>query len=297
MTKFIAEFTTNHMGNLNVLLKMVEEAKKAGADLIKMQKKDVESFYSQEKLDSPFDSPYGHTYKEYRKIFEFGLRDFDVFDRKCTLEGIDWFSTVQDIQSLDFFERYFNLPVYKVASSNAKNKELLEEVSKTAKWKQIIISVAGCSFLDIEKTLKFFPKHDIVLQHCVAEYPCPAENLHYGNIGVLIKEFQDDRIKIGYSGHEIGESTTIALADRYKLETIERHFCLSRHSFVHHIECSLEPNEFKHMVNEIRYSNVVPSIDERAWKTSFGMSDVEKEFLENKKYGNTYLGKRSTWER
>ena len=52
MTDFVAEFTTNHMGNLNVLLRMVERAVWAGCSYIKMQKKDVESFYSKEKLDS-----------------------------------------------------------------------------------------------------------------------------------------------------------------------------------------------------------------------------------------------------
>ena len=56
----VAEFTTNHMGNLNVLLRMVEEAKRAGATIIKMQKKDVETFYSQEKLNGKFESPYGY---------------------------------------------------------------------------------------------------------------------------------------------------------------------------------------------------------------------------------------------
>ena len=59
MADFVAEFTTNHMGNLNVLLRMVERAVWAGCSYIKMQKKDVESFYSKEKLDSLFESPYG----------------------------------------------------------------------------------------------------------------------------------------------------------------------------------------------------------------------------------------------
>ena len=81
-TKFVAEFTTNHMGNLNVLLRMAERAAEAGCDLIKMQKKDVESFYSQAKLDAPYESPYGHTYRDYRSIFEFGVEDFGRFDRR-----------------------------------------------------------------------------------------------------------------------------------------------------------------------------------------------------------------------
>ena len=82
-TKFICEFTTNHMGNLNVLLEMVKKAAETGANYIKMQKKDVDSFYSQEKLNLIYKSPYGKTYHDYRKIFEFNQRDFDIFDIEC----------------------------------------------------------------------------------------------------------------------------------------------------------------------------------------------------------------------
>ena len=64
------------MGNLNVLLKMVEEAAKAGATFIKMQKKEVESFYSSEKLNMPYNSPYGKTYREYRSLVEFSDEDY-----------------------------------------------------------------------------------------------------------------------------------------------------------------------------------------------------------------------------
>jgi N-acetylneuraminate synthase len=129
MTTFVAEFTTNRMGNLNVLLRMVERAAWAGASLIKMQKKDVETFYAKEKLDAPYDSPYGKTYRDYRSIFEFGREDFERFDRACKQHGIGWFSTVQDIPSLEFMLG-FDLPVYKLASSNARNRPLLEECAR-----------------------------------------------------------------------------------------------------------------------------------------------------------------------
>jgi len=59
--RFIAEFTTNHLGNFNLLLKMLEKAVWAGCSAIKMQKKDVFSFYSPEKLRTPYKSPYGKT--------------------------------------------------------------------------------------------------------------------------------------------------------------------------------------------------------------------------------------------
>ena len=69
--------------------------------------------------------------------------------------------------------------------------------------------------------------------------------------------WQSDRVSIGYSGHEQGILPSIA-ASMLGAEFIERHFCLSRKSFVHHIECSLEPDEFKEMVNTIRNSTFDP---------------------------------------
>src|SRR5688572_29339755 len=99
MVEFVAEFTTNHMGNLNALLRMVDHAAEAGADFIKMQKKDVETFYPKDKLDAPFKSPYGRTYRDYRTMLEFGEDDFDRFDVRCRDRAIPWFCTVQDQQS------------------------------------------------------------------------------------------------------------------------------------------------------------------------------------------------------
>lgn len=290
MTQFVAEFTTNHMGNYNVLEEMAKKAKEAGADFIKMQKKDVETYYSQEKLDRLYESPYGKTYRDYRKIFEFGREDFDRFDKLCKRLDIPWFATVQDMSSLDFMLKY-NLPKYKIASSSARDwkfiKAIVTQIPKTA---EIVVSVGGSTLDDIHKLLNQIPQHNIVLQHCVAEYPCPLGRLRLGNIGILKDEFEDSRIKIGYSGHEEGIAPSIAVAERYNPYLIERHFCLSKHSFVHHIECSLEPEEFSELISEVDSPSAIHVLPDESWKSSFGMSDIEVEFLEKQTYGNTYLG-------
>lgn len=294
---FVAEFTTNHMGNLNLLLRMVTSAKQSGADLIKMQKKDVENFYSAEKLACPYDSPYGKTYRDYRTIFEFSDEDLFRFDAKCKEENIGWFTTVQDIASLNFMLKY-DLPIYKVASSNARNKDLLKEVSQSLPiTKELVISVAGCTLRDIEQSINIFPNHNIFILHCVAEYPCKYSNLRLGNIKILKSRFEDNRIKIGYSGHEIGILPSLAAAD-LGASMIERHFCVSRKSFVHHIECSLEPQEFSQMVSIINSKKDLrdfyySELPKEAFDQKFEMSDIEKNFLVNQTYGNNYLDDKS----
>jgi N-acetylneuraminate synthase len=296
MTTFVAEFTTNHMGNLNILLRMVEQAAAAGCTLIKMQKKDVDSFYSKEKLDSPYVSPYGKTYRDYRKIFEFDEEDFARFDRKCKEENVGWFCTVQDIPSLHFMLR-FGLSHFKVASSNARNKAMLAECARTIPTdRTIVVSVGGSTLSQVEQALATFPNHRIWLLHCVAQYPCPPENLRLGNIAEMKRHFASERVRIGYSGHEEGIVPSLG-AIAMGAEMVERHFCLSRHSFVHHIECSLEPDEYRKLVDEAKSPEQIErarrSLPSVAFKQSFGMSEVEKAFLVEQTYGTKFI-KRKT---
>lgn len=297
--EFVAEFTTNHMGNLNILLRMVEAAAWAGADIIKMQKKDVETFYSQEKLNSAYESPYGKTYRDYRSIFEFDHDDYQRFDARCKAEKIAWFSTIQDEPSYDFMASY-DLPIYKVASINARNQDFLRATAERIPAdKRIVISVAGSDLRQIEQAIELFPHHQINILHCVAQYPCPSDQLRLGNIPVLKRQFGDDRVKIGYSGHEMGIEPSLA-AIALGAEMVERHFALSRHSFVHHIECSLEPGEFQKMVAISKsVGDLTPYIEKlprEALSSSFGMSTTEKDFLVDHQYGRKYLHEKSTFD-
>ena len=293
---FVAEFTTNHMGNLNVLLRMAERAAWAGCGLIKMQKKHVASFYSAEKLDAPYESPYGHTYRDYRSMFEFEREDFDRFDQRCRELGVGWFATAQDLQSLEFLLGY-DLPLYKVASSNARNHELLREVAKQVpRDRELVISVAGSTLDEIDTTLGMFPHHSVYLLHCVAQYPCPAESLRLGNLTVLQREFASERVRIGYSGHETGLAASYAAVDM-GARMIERHFCLSRHSFVHHIECSLEPHEYRTLVDDVRAGVSLRGryreLPHEAFSARFGMSAIEHQFLVEQTYSKSFVGQES----
>lgn len=295
MVEFVAELTTNHGGNLNVLLAMVDKAAEAGATSIKMQKKDVETFYTAEKLDLEYASPYGHTYRDYRTMFEFGMEDWVRFDKHCMHRGIPWFATPQDLPSLDFLLP-FQSRRYKVSSSNARDIDFLVAVAdRIESESEIVLSVAGSTLDQITESLDVFRDFRRVwLLHCVAQYPCPTEDLRLGNIPELIKRFGSDRVRIGYSGHEEGWAPSEAAA-QLGAEMIERHFCLSRHSFVHHIECSLTPPEFFAMARNIRHGRNI-ELSPIAHRVEFGMSDEERLFLENQTYANDRLGVQSRFE-
>jgi len=292
MVECVAEFTTNHMGNLNVLLNMVDAAATAGADSVKMQRKDVEGYYTPEKLDSEFLSPYGTTYRDYREAFEFSSRsDWQRFAARCRARSMPWFVTIQDKYSIEEAMKWF-CSRYKVSSSNARNFEFLRRLADIIPHGcEIVISVAGSTLAEIEEALGIFQWHRKVwLLHCVAQYPCPVDDLRLGNIPELKKRFETGRIRIGYSGHEVGFQPTLAAVD-LGAEMVERHFCLSRHSFVHHIACSLEPQEFLAMTEAVRRDDFKrTSLPISAYRSSFGMTERERPFLVDQTYGTDLIG-------
>lgn len=300
--RFVAEFTTNPMGNLNLLMRMVEKAASAGCNLIKMQKKEVGTFYTSEKLAMPYDSPFGKTYKEYREIFEFGNEDFDRFDAKCRECDVEWFSTAQDIPSLRFLLEY-DLPLYKMASTNIRNMELMAAfLSDVPKDKEIVVSTGGATLQEIDTALNLLsPFRSITVLHCVAEYPCPREDCKLGNIIELKRLYESECVSVGYSGHEEGILPSL-VAVGLGAEMIERHFCVSRKSFVHHIECSLEPDEYRELVDIVRGVESADALLDRyreslpaaSLEARFFMSDVEKSFLIDQKYGHKYMGEESS---
>jgi sialic acid synthase SpsE len=99
-------------------------------------------------------------------------------------------------------------------------------------------------------------------------------------------------VRIGYSGHEEGVPPSLA-AVALGAEVVERHFCLSRHSFVHHIECSLEPDEFKQLVDSARRPDALAAakalLPAAALTRHFGMTAKERTFLVEQTYGQRYL--------
>jgi N-acetylneuraminate synthase len=294
--RFVAEFTTNHLGNFNLLMKMVSNTAKAGCSLIKMQKKDVYSFYTPEKLNTPYESPYGKTYAEYREIFEFDEHDFSRFDKACRAQSIPWFATVQDMPSLDFLLK-FDLDIYKIASVNVRNTELISAVlANVPKSKEIVISVGGAAVEEIERILnRLAPFKKVTILHCVSEYPCNVGNLRLGNIPELIRLFSSSNIEIGYSGHEEGYIPSL-VAVGLGAKMIERHFCVSRATFAHHIDCSLEPDEYSELIQTIKnaaspddllaYKDRLPA---EAMNSFFGMSRIESDFLLAGQYGTKYI--------
>lgn len=245
---FVADFATNHLGNLDLLLRMAERAAWAGCSLIGMRKTDVESCASREELDSPCEGPYGHTHRDHRTVLEFGADDFDRFDRRCRALGVGWFASARDLPSLEFLLGY-DLPLYQVDASAMRDHSLLRGFARRVpRDRAIVLPVGDCTRAEIEEALAILSVHPLHLLHGVARSACPPEALRLGDLEALRRTFADERVSVGYSGHEAGLAASYAAVDLGACMVV-RPFCLSRHSFAPAIECSLEPHEFKLLVD------------------------------------------------
>ena len=125
----IGEIGINHNGDINIAKKLIDLAKKAGADAVKFQKRDIELVYSKKLLDTPRESPWGKTQRDQKLGLEFNYEEYKIIDDYCKQNKIIWFASAWDINSLKFLEK-FNLNFNKIASAMIIDKNFLKAVVK-----------------------------------------------------------------------------------------------------------------------------------------------------------------------
>jgi sialic acid synthase SpsE len=241
--QIVAELTINHLGKVNIAKAMIKSAKASGASLVKIKYKNVDKYYvDQSKKWRDFN------FKEYRKSLELSRQDIKDLAVFCGDIGIDWFSTIHDLEGLDFIGS-LDPVMYKVASADSANKTLLYKVMDTCKKesKPLVVSLGGKDLKFIKNLVKEIERREIeaVLLHTISIYPTPIGASNMDFIDVL-KEYESDSIKVGYSGHEVGFGATLLAASK-GVSMIERHFTLDNMLKIHHIGSSLIPSQFKLM--------------------------------------------------
>ena len=183
----IAEAGINHNGKIKDALKLVDVAKKNGASAIKFQ-----TYITEKRIK-----------KKYKEIFnilkkcELKFNDFKIINDYCKLRKINFFSTPFDKESVNLLDS-LNVKLFKVASFDIGNYELINEILKTKK--PTIISTGMASLDEIDKVYYTFKKKkiDLALLHCVSSYPCKDKSSYLSNINFLKKRF---KCEIGISDH------------------------------------------------------------------------------------------------
>lgn len=242
----IAEIGINHNGSITIAKELIDAAIECGCDCVKFQKRTVDVVYTPEELAKPRESVYGLTNGDLKRGLEFGYEQYAEIDRYCKEKGIVWSTSCWDEESVDFIEQ-FKPPYFKIASACLTNDSLLRHHRKYGR--PIILSTGMSDLNLIEHAVNVLGKKDLIILHCTSTYPSTTEELNLRGILSLKEKFP--RIPIGYSGHEIGLSTTIAAATLGAC-VIERHISLSRAMWGSDQAASIEPQGFKRMVRDIR---------------------------------------------
>lgn len=250
-TLIIAEVGVNHNGDIDIAKRMVKEAKKSGADIVKFQTTKAELLVSKhaEKANYQKETTGSQeTQLEMIKKLSLSFEAFEQLNEYCKENKIVFVSTPFDLDSIDFLNQ-LNMPFWKIPSGEITNLPYLIKIAKT--HKPIIMSTGMCTVKEIEKAMKVLRENgsgDITLLHCTTEYPAPYEDVNLKAITTLKKKFQ---IPVGYSDHTKGIEIPIA-AVAMGAVVIEKHFTLDRKMQGPDHKASLEPEELKLMVSAIR---------------------------------------------
>ena len=243
----IGEIGINHNGEVDIAKKLIDVACEAGCDAVKFQKRTIGDVYSKEFLDSPRKSPWGTTQREQKEVLEFGEKEYEEIDKYCKQKDMVWFASAWDIDS-QLFLRKFNLKYNKIASAMLTNVDFLRVVAEEGK--HTFISTGMSTLNEIETAVNIFRACEcpFELMHCNSSYPMKNGDANLKVIPVLKNKFN---CKVGYSGHEKGLQISLA-AIALGATSIERHITLDKTMYGSDQSVSLEPEEIKKLVRDIK---------------------------------------------
>ena len=249
-TYMVAEMSANHNMDFNRAKAIIKAAKESGADAIKIQT------YTPDTITIDSDMPAFRTngiwkgetlYELYKKAYTPWEWQEELRDYANELE-IDFFSSPFDLTAVDFLEG-LEVPAYKVASFEINDIPFIRKIARNQK--PIIISTGIAHIEDIDlalRTCKEEKNDNVILLKCISSYPAPYENM---NLNVIPNMQQTFDCVCGLSDHSMGTEIPVA-AVALGARVIEKHFTLSRQDGGEDSLFSMEPQEFKEMVKQIR---------------------------------------------
>lgn len=269
-TYIIAEMSANHNKDFNKAVKILEAAKDAGADAVKLQT------YTPDTLTIDCDESWFRVGKgtiwEGKTLYQLYKDAYTPWEWHPKLKniadelGLDLFSTPFDSSAVEFLEQ-MNVPAYKVASFEIVDLPLLKKIAGTGK--PIIISTGMASFEEIEEAVELVRDkgaEEIALLKCTSAYPSPPEEMNLRTIKHLADSFG---LPAGLSDHSMGHAIAVA-AVALGACIVEKHFTLSRSEPGPDSSFSMEPDEFKDMVESIR------KIEKAMGKISYEITEKQK---------------------
>lgn len=268
----IAEMSANHAGSFERAKDIIYAAKYAGADCIKIQT------YTADTLTIDCNNEYFHIdngtwrgdtlYNLYKKAYTPWEWQADLKEEADKI-GIDFLSTPFDNTSVDFLDK-IGIEFYKIASFELVDIPLIEYVA--SKGKPIIMSTGMGTLGEIEEAVNAIKRqgnNQIYLLKCSSAYPAISENM---NLNTMVNMKQTFGVPVGLSDHSmgsIGAVTAVAMG----ASIIEKHFCISRDIENPDSSFSMEKDEFKKMVDDIR------NVEKAKGYIRYGVTDEERDSI------------------
>lgn len=249
----IAEAGVNHNGSLELALRLVDEAKKAGVDAVKFQTFKAESLVSARAQKAEYQKKTTGTDESQLamiKKLELSYEDHIKLIDYCSKQDIAFMSTAFDDDSLLFLAA-IDMPYWKVPSGEITNLPYLKKIG--ALGKPILLSTGMATLGDVEAALEAFlsvgaSRNQITVLHCTTEYPTPLVDV---NLKAMLSMGSAFGVRFGYSDHTVGINIPLA-AVALGATVIEKHFTLDKTMEGPDHKASLEPVELKEMVDGIR---------------------------------------------
>lgn len=215
---FIAEVGSNHEGNFLEAIKLVKEACKSNADVIKLQ-----IFSAANLVAVKYDKKRHEHFKKLQLSFEQNKKLCQFIKskkKKCS-------ASVWDVDQIEKFKNYID--IYKIGSGDINNFEIIKKIILLNK--PLIVSTGLCNFNEIKQTLEFINRINknfissgkLAILHCNTAYPTPKEDSFLGTINYLRNYFN---VTIGFSDHSIGDEI-ITYSFILGAKIIEKHFSIT----------------------------------------------------------------------
>jgi N-acetylneuraminate synthase len=221
----IAEIGVNHEGSMDLARHLIDEAKEGGAHAVKFQTYKAETiamrnspaYWDQTK------EPTASQFELFKKYDTFQLDDYAKLAEHCVTVGIDFLSTPFDLASVGYLDPLVD--IHKIASADITNVPLLRAVA--SKEKPVILSTGAASLPEIAHSIDVLTAAgatDLILLHCVLNYPTPPDHAQLGLIGRLKQAFP--LYPVGYSDHTIPGKDMAAMQVAVLLGAVvlEKHF-------------------------------------------------------------------------
>ena len=264
-TLIVAEAGVNHNGSIELAKKLADKAKEIGADIVKYQTAKPQNLVSRYAKMAVYQMQnIGVEESQYSMLSKLTLpfdAFYEIYDH-CRKIGIQFLSTPFETDSIDFLSG-FDMPFWKIPSGEITNLPYLIKIAKTEK--PVVLSTGMANLDEVRAAIEILKNNGtsrITVLQCNTQYPTPYEDVNLNAMLTMKNEFG---VNVGYSDHTLGIEIPIA-AVAMGATVIEKHFTLDRNMEGPDHKASLEPAEFKTMINSIR--NVEVAMGDGIKKTS-----------------------------